>query len=305
MRPPLETATNPTLLGRRSRHPARFCRRPSPRETSRSSSSRISICHSCWLRPRCTGVAVATTRWPARTERRKFVWFETPTTLPRSPYQNAAPRLALVSAAAQYTPPWTIPYGWRCSGPAVQLSTTRSGPSSSKLKPSTLGRPWLTFSAPSTRATLSRHSPTFEQGPGDAELRPSERQLQREPEPEADEGQRHHDRGVRDAVEFQPPPERLSERFLGGHPVEERVDQVEHRPDEEGDGEGGRHEGDDRVHQQPQGVAPARRVGLDRPDLPDHTGSVRRPVVGLDGDAQQPAGGPTVGVGVRAHQRGG
>ena len=70
--------------------------------TRRSEASRTSTVHSCWLRPRCTGGA-RTLSVPSRVARRKLVWLDTPTTLPRSPNHTAPPRLAAVSIAASST----------------------------------------------------------------------------------------------------------------------------------------------------------------------------------------------------------
>src|SRR5690348_7533844 len=43
--------------------------------------------------------------------------------------------LAAVSIAAQYTPPWTMPYGWWCAGWTSHSSTCLSGPASVLVKP--------------------------------------------------------------------------------------------------------------------------------------------------------------------------
>ena len=45
----------------------------------------------------------------------------TPTTYPSSPSHAAALMLVIDSITAQYTPPWTIPYGWCRCGLSFEL----------------------------------------------------------------------------------------------------------------------------------------------------------------------------------------
>src|SRR3954453_14535541 len=78
----------------------RFASRTWPCATSRSVSSSTSTCHSCWVRPRWRGGAVAV-RVPSRVARMKFVVLATPTTLPSSPSHIAAAMLAADSTSEQ------------------------------------------------------------------------------------------------------------------------------------------------------------------------------------------------------------
>lgn len=67
----------------------------------------------------------------------KCVELWTPTTLHPSGVPKLAPKLAAPSIAAEYTPPWTIPIGWWCSGPISIHPATRAAETSSKCSPVT------------------------------------------------------------------------------------------------------------------------------------------------------------------------
>ena len=130
-RAPSEHATAASDLGARPTASFRvrattFCRRTWPRATSRPSASLICTSQSCWVRPRWSGRATTSTR-PSVIERRKLVLLLTPTaTRPCSAAAATAPMLAALSMALAYTPPWTMPHGWWCSGPRSMTPSTRS-----------------------------------------------------------------------------------------------------------------------------------------------------------------------------------
>ena len=78
------------------------------------------------------------------------MWFDTPTTWPRSPNQSAAPTLALDSITEQWTPPCTMPYGWRC------CAATTSSPMHSSAVALTNVRPIAVFQPPLRDAQILR-----------------------------------------------------------------------------------------------------------------------------------------------------
>src|SRR5439155_7843478 len=102
-----------------------FCKRTSPMAMSLPAPSVMSTCHSCWVRPCWTGVAVTVTR-PSVIGRGKLVMLVTPTAIfPRSPAAALAPTLATDSMTVAYTPPCTTPHGVWWPGPRSTQPVTR------------------------------------------------------------------------------------------------------------------------------------------------------------------------------------
>jgi hypothetical protein len=58
-----------------------------------------------------------------------------PATIPRLATAALAPRLAALSTAVAYTPPWTMPLGVWCSGPSPMWPTTRLAVAASTSSP--------------------------------------------------------------------------------------------------------------------------------------------------------------------------